>query len=242
MDVPVIVMERTRNDKLGDMSTTYVTQETCPTSCVFKDNGCYAERGFVGIHSKRLNRFQRVNRYSLRQLANMEASMIDTLSGRRRLRAHVVGDCRDAIGASVVGAALVRHEQKHGQRSWTYTHAWRDIEHPFWAGARVLASCETLQDLREADARGYACTTTIGLRANHERKWYEFHEFTVIPCPAQFYQPNGQRQTTCQRCNLCSDVDRNWARKTVVGFQPDGRTDHKVLQLPLQLERANADH
>lgn len=231
---PVLVIEHTRNNKLGNMSTTYVTQATCPDSCQFKGNGCYAEDGFVGIHNRRLNRTQHKQQFSHTNLALMEANGIRMLTGTRRLRAHVVGDCSTPEAAQLVGAALVQHEQKFGQRAWTYTHAWRRIAIGEWLGARVLASCETPEDMHAAHTMGYAVALTIGHTSS--RKAFAFHGFTVVPCPAQFHQPNGERQTTCERCNLCSDTDRNMLQRRVVGFQPDGRSADKILQIDLPLD------
>lgn len=82
MGLPVIVMEQSRNDKLGDMSCTYVTQASCSSSCQFKNHGCYAETGFVGIHTHRLNRWQREQGHSHEALAKMEADGIDAQIGR----------------------------------------------------------------------------------------------------------------------------------------------------------------
>jgi hypothetical protein len=57
----VIVMERSEDAKLSDpdgmgVSATYVSQETCPADCPLLNNGCYAEIGNVGIHTRRLNK------------------------------------------------------------------------------------------------------------------------------------------------------------------------------------------
>jgi hypothetical protein len=236
---PVIVVEHSRNDKLSapgslGMSTTYVTQTTCPDACPLRHNGCYAEDGLVGIHARRLNRLQRTSPKTDLELARMEARQIDELTGTRRLRAHVVGDCRTPEAAQTVGKALRRHQTKHGQRAWTYTHSWRQLRIGDWMGARVLASCETITDVREAHERRYA--TALLIPRVLSRKAYTIgNGFRVVPCPAQFRQPNGERQTTCDRCNICSDTRKNWTRRLVVGFQPDGRSESQVFQARLPL-------
>jgi hypothetical protein len=205
------------------MSTTYVAQDTCPESCPLRNEGCYAETGWAGLQTYRINTVQKALRWSVTKLAQVEAMMIGRLTGTRRLRAHVVGDCSTVMGARHVGGALRRHEAKHGMRAWTYTHAWREVHALDWAGARVLASCGTVGELQEAHDRMYAATVIIP--RTESRKAYQSGGFTIIPCPAQFKDARtGQRQTTCERCNLCSDTKRNWARKRVVGFQPDGQT------------------
>lgn len=88
--------------------------------------------------------------------------------------------------------------------------------------------------MQAAHARFYS--TALIIPPTVSRKAYRQDGFEVVPCPAQFHQPNGQRQTTCEHCNLCSDTYRNWARRRVVGFQPDGRSGPEVLSGRLPFE------
>jgi hypothetical protein len=39
-----------QNRKLGGMHVTYAAQVTCPRTCPFLQNGCYAESGHTGIY------------------------------------------------------------------------------------------------------------------------------------------------------------------------------------------------
>jgi hypothetical protein len=51
-----ILVLKTSNSKLGNVAATYSSIESsCPTDCSLKDNGCYAQMGFVGIHTSKLN-------------------------------------------------------------------------------------------------------------------------------------------------------------------------------------------
>lgn len=226
--VPVIVVERSGNNKISDprgrgVSTTYVAQDSCPESCPLRGHGCYAETGWAGFQTYRINQVQLKRRLTLVELAEAEAMGIRRLTGTRRLRAHVVGDCRTPETANIVGEAMRAHESKHGQRAWTYTHAWRDIPLKDWRFARVLASCSTIQEVEQAHSRYYA--TALIIPPTTSRKAYQVRDFTVVPCPAQFHDKRtGARQTTCERCNICSDTYRNWSANRVVGFQPDGQT------------------
>lgn len=86
----VYIVEKSKNKKLGDCSATGVSQTSCPSSCSFYHNGCYAETGPQGIQTNRLNKS---NQTEL-ELALEEAEGIGKLSDRRPLRVHVVGDSK----------------------------------------------------------------------------------------------------------------------------------------------------
>ncbi len=165
----------------------------------------------------RLNRARHVDP---RELARREAAGIRALSGWRRLRVHVVGDCRTAVAAAIVGAAMVAHEAKRGARAWTYTHAWRTLRRAAWKGARVAASCESVADVRRAWSKGYGAALLV--ERHPDRKAYELDGVRVIPCPAQWTDPRtGDRSTYCDRCEVCAELAPGGV---VVGFEADRGT------------------
>ena len=134
----IVVIERTADAKLSDpngrgMSATYAAQSTCPAGCPLRAAGCYAEGPSpVKYTTWRVNRAARVRHVTPAQLAEREAAGIRALSGWRRLRVHVVGDCPSTAAARLVGAAMADHERKRGRAAWTYTHAWRTIARAAW--------------------------------------------------------------------------------------------------------------
>src|SRR5207248_895946 len=94
------------NAKLGAVSATYASQASCPPSCPWFKQGCYAESGPTGFTTRRLNRSD--VRGAVR-IAREEARAIDALTGDRLLRLHVVGDARTKAAARVLGAAAQRY-------------------------------------------------------------------------------------------------------------------------------------
>jgi hypothetical protein len=140
----------------------------------------------VGYATRRLNRSP--ERHAL-QIAQAEAEAIDALTGDRLLRLHVVGDCRTNASARVLGAAAKRYRSRGnhprvGRKVWTYSHAWRDVERSSWTDSvSVLASVETVQDAKEAMARGYAAAIVVGVFERDNA--YPVDGVTVIPCPEQ---------------------------------------------------------
>jgi hypothetical protein len=61
-------------------------------------------------------------------IAEAEAAAIRKLSGSHPLRLHTVGDCKTDQAAAIVADAAMAHTARYGQPSWTYTHAWRNVQ------------------------------------------------------------------------------------------------------------------
>jgi hypothetical protein len=209
-----IAVETSANSKLGPVSATYTSQASCPTSCPWYRNGCYAESGLVGYQTRRLNRS--AVRGALR-IAQAEARAIDTLTGDRLLRLHVVGDARTAAAARALGAAARRYAARgnlprRGRKVWTYTHSWRAVPRASWGEAvSVLASVETVRDARDAMAKGYAAAVVVA--AFERAAAYPIDGVTVLPCP------NQTRGVTCRACGLCRDDERLRSAGLVIAFQ-----------------------
>lgn len=232
----VAVVERSGDRKLTkdrNVSATWVPQQSCHSDCPLLHNGCYAEYHRAGLHTHRLNKRAGMLRMTLKRLrlklALEEAVGIFKLTGKRKLRVHVVGDCATAQTAGIIGKAMVAHEKKHGKAAWTYTHSWRRFGLAAWKGARVLASCETPQQARQAMARGYAVAL---MTPDHPtNKLYQHEGLTVVPCPAQM-----NHIVTCEDCTLCQNPTMLLNRNLVVGFQAHGNTAKRINQV---LEEAN---
>lgn len=161
-------------------------------------------------------------------MAKLEAAGIRKLSGLRKLRVHVLGDCATPEAASVVGQAMVEHEKKHGRAAWSYTHAWREVPVQAWKGARVLASCNNVGEVKEARAKGYG--TAMIVPPHPTNRIYTHEGERIVPCPAQF-KHDGKRVVTCEHCTLCNRPDFLRQQQLSVGFQPDSGTQKRVLRL-----------
>jgi hypothetical protein len=188
------------NKKIGDAATTYVEQRSCPSSCpFFGGGGCYAEEGRLGkVITGPLNRAAAEVAATPEDIARFEAAQIDGLEvvPGQPLRLHTVGDCKTDAAAAIVAAAAARYEDRGGGPVWTYSHAWRDVSVESWGSVHVLASCETADDVREAEARGYASSVVVETFARRGR--YEHDGRFILPCPAQT-----KDGVTCSSCRLC---------------------------------------
>jgi hypothetical protein len=180
------------------------------------DDGCYAETvGMQPFTTRRLNSNTVRNTSTI---ARMEAAAIDALPADRKLRVHVVGDCRTITAAGIVGAAMVRYERKHGHKAWTYTHAWQTVPRSAWRGARVYASVHTAADIAAARANGYTGIAIASTKRHPGRKVYRLLGVNAIPCPAQ-----ADARVKCETCAICMEPDKMAQRGLAVAFEPDGR-------------------
>ncbi|MFH0980438.1 MAG: hypothetical protein V2A79_02735 [Planctomycetota bacterium] len=221
----VKVVARSENAKLGRCAATYVSQATCPDSCPFRGQGCYAESGPIAWAATSKVNGSKIRPYGL---ARQEAREIDRLPADRPLRVHVVGDCRTDGAARVVSGAMARYARRGQTVAWTYTHAWRQIRKASWGKASVLASVEAVKDIRAARARGYAAAVVVAEHVS-ERPYVVDGE-KILACPAE------SGKTDCARCRLCTRTDWLKRNRISIGFAAHGTRKGTVRKL-IQADR-----
>ncbi len=222
----VTLVLNSENAKLGaNVAATYVSQASCPKTCPFIDEGCYAETGNTGIHTRRLNTSQA----DPEQLASAEALLI-AKSGNwdrdKALRLHVVGDSKFAYTTRIISKAVA--EWWPGN-VWSYTHAWRKVARRHWRTISVLASCESWTDAVLAMSRGYAAAVVV---AQHPAngKAFQIMDTKVIPCP------NQTRGITCRDCQLCWKDQWLLETRTVISFEAHGSQKNRVKQALVNIQ------
>lgn len=148
---PAISVEISDNSKLGKISATMSSQVTCPPTCPFFNNGCYAMVGRANLVTTRLNNSSEKNMY---EVFRIHAEAIRKLSGRRMLRLNVVGDCYVDDGAKILAEAASEHTAKGGKPVFTYTHG-HETKRESWGEISVLRSCETLAQVKKSSCRWF---------------------------------------------------------------------------------------
>ena len=204
--------ENSNNSKIGKASQTSASQHSCPTTCPFRKAGCYAELGYAGIHTQRLNKS---GVEDVIEIAQHEAQAIRELSGELDLRIHVVGDCSTDDAARIVSEAAENHMLKHGKKAWSYTHA-HNVERKSWGEVSVLRSCEKLSQVKQANEDGYAAAMVVP-EFESEKPYNIGEGFVGIPCRNQV-DPN----ITCTTCRLCMNDKNLHKTKRVILFEPHG--------------------
>lgn len=232
MPLPVTVMPKTENRKIGDVATTYAGFHTCPASCPMKKSGsCYACLGMVGIINRRLGRRQKVAKQSHIATAKAEAKLIRQIDRKTDLRIHTSGDCKSPKAARIVSSAAEDFMIKSGGAAWTYTHAWRDVPREAWGKVSVVASCEKLADVHLAISKGYAAAMVV---AKHDGEVAKVAEgLRLLPCPAQT-----EKVKDCKSCRICMRDGLMRKAGLVVTFAGHGPT----RKLKAMLEKANGSN
>lgn len=223
-------------------AATYVSiKATCPESCKLKEAGaCYVTTGITSALNRKLDRLasQRPNKRYARwtgdAVMKMERDLIMAsfaysensreIPDHRALRLHVGGDVSSQRGAEYLAEASADWLDRGGGPVWTFTHRWEEIDRTAFGTISVLASVESVEGIRAANARGYAAAVVVS--EHPSPKLYVHGGKKVIPCPAETHK------TTCVECQLCLDADKLLARDVSIGFALHGR-GKKKLSLPV---------
>lgn len=199
------------NRKLGGIPAVMSSEDTCPRSCPFRGSGCYAERGRIRIHWRKLKR---------RQLGTSLAKVckdIKRLPYGSIWRYATAGDLPGKWGRISAPGLRALVEANRGRKGWTYTHKpW---------------SKRNLDLIREANARGFTVNlSTEGLQ--HADRGAALGLPVVCVLPEDFKRgdrtPEGRavigcpEETTpgmdCAHCGICQKKDRTF----IVGFYARG--------------------
>lgn len=217
----MFVVMNSQNAKIGNIAATYLPiKSTCPTTCKLKDNGCYAQLGNVGFQVRRLERVTEGKKaYDIIRAEAREITAKGKLANGKTLRMHVSGDCRTAKSAKLLAKAATYWNGK----VYTYTHAWRSIPKESWGSISVLASCESIEDAKDALKAGYAPSIVVDKHVG-ERAYMQ-DGVKVIPCPSQ------TRGITCDKCNLCMNDRVLIEQGAAIGFAAHGAGSKRALKV-----------
>lgn len=203
------VVVASTNAKLGRMSATYRTRTSCPTTCPFMRNGCYADGRIFSISEKHGD-----DDPKFEKLIALENSIRE--GGAVRL--NVSGDFLDdeeRPDKAYIDACNELSRRRPDVTFISYTHAWRQLS-PDDFVFTVNASCETPEDLTEAMAAGWQAVvvddgTLIGTKVADRN---------VLQCPQQY-----REGVTCDSCRACG---QDTPTRPVIAFMIHGVTRNKA--------------
>lgn len=209
------------------VDATYASIEsTCPKTCPLKGEGCYAQLGYVGIQSHRLD--AEADGLSSLQVAKAEATAIDNAyQGKefpqgRDMRIHVAGDASTKASARLINSAVGRWKKRGGGAAWSYTHAWRTVPRNRWSNVSMLASVSNVEEAYECWNHGYAPAIVVDQHPSDKAYKLEGSDTKWIPCPAQ------TREIGCTDCRLCFNADRLREGNFGIAFAAHGVMKNKV--------------
>lgn len=206
---------------------TYVSiAATCPDSCTFKNQGCFAQSGYIKRFTGRLDKEAKEYALSALQVAQNEAEALRRLFGGRQvpqdgarggrdLRLHVGGDVGSDLAAMTLAEAARDWKERGGGAVWTYTHRWRDIPIEAWGSIAVWASTETAEQAEDARSRGYRVSVTMPGRLFTGIRKQPIEGIQVVPCPWE------SSEVSCVQCRLCFG-EAKLPEDTTIGFKIHG--------------------
>ena len=212
-----------RNSKTGPMPVTTTSEESCPTDCPLKHNGCFAEGGPLAILWRKVT-----DRKAGIAWADAMVS-IKALPKGTLWRHNQAGDL-PGIGNNIDAAAmrqLVRANK--GKRGFTYTHKPMTADNAdavidaIGQGFTVNLSANDLAHADELAGLGIAPVVVV-LPAGQTRATKTPKGRHVAICPATISD-----NVTCVTCGLCALA----SRKSIIGFPAHGASKRKASAVAL---------
>ena len=175
---------------------------------------------------------------SIEDIQKAEIEGIRDLTGRNILRLKVGGDTANQAYAEGLRDACEAHTRKHGRPAYGYCHVnWKSIPRASFGGISILASCDTIAEISEAKARGYATATVVSEFPNGS-KVFELGGNKIVPCPEQIadmeiaagVRPK-DKAIQCVDCQLCCKDQMLIEKGLTVGFKAHGRKAPELIQI-----------
>lgn len=208
------------NKKTGAIPVTTSGKRTCPPSCPFMDNGCYADSFPLKIHWKKLDD----QGLTFDDLIDKIKDLPTGTFWRHNQAGDLAGDGLKICGDSL--KKLVRANKR--KRGFTYTHKPLTkenkglIKYANQNGFTVNLSANNQNDVDRYMSLNIAPVVAV-LPANTKSKVTLTKAGNkIVTCPAV----TGDKMT-CSRCQLCQKSDRNYA----IGFPAHGNQKKKADQI-----------
>ena len=215
-------VKKSGNKKTGFMPVTYNSRLSCPDSCMFKNNGCYADNFHTRLNWDKVTSGERGGTFK-ELLNNIKALKPGTI-----WRACVAGDIpsnnKGEISRTYIKGITVANQ---GKKGYTYTHNRLDIG-------------ENISLLKTANKQGFTVNISIESEAaadnavlnnlpavivvkstEKRRSWYTKNKNKILVCPAQTSGVN------CIDCQLCQSRPKN----LIIAFKAHGNQAKKIAKI-----------
>ena len=214
------ITPKSKNVKVGKMAVTTSTATTCPTSCPFKSNGCYADSGPLKLHWDKVTRKERGDDWAtfIDKIKDMPAGS----KWRHNQAGDLPGDMEKLDDEKCIELA----KANKGKRGFTYTHY--DVLDNFQnaitvnimnhLGFTVNVSANNLEHADKLCDLNIAPVATV-LPIDQTTNTVTPKGRKVVVCPATF-----KDDVSCSSCMLCEKRDRN----IIVGFPAHGTSKKKA--------------
>lgn len=208
----VLWKKTSHNEKLGPIPMTIVTPSTCPPSCAFYGNGCYAEFGFLASH------WRKAALEGLSFTAFM--ARVASLQSGSLWRYAVAGDLPGVGDELDIDTLDVLAEISSHTQGFTFTHKplkkateRNAVRRANRKGFTINLSANSLEHADQRARLGIGPVAVV-VPLDHPRYSKTPAGRTVIVCPAQ-----ARNDVTCDSCRLCAIP----TRKAIIAFRAHGQ-------------------
>jgi len=216
-------VKKSGNKKTGFMPVTYNSRATCPDSCIFKNNGCYASAGFhTRLNWDKVTNKERGGTFKelLKNISSLKPGTI--------WRACVAGDIpannKGAISRTYINGIIKANQ---GKRGYSYTHHKLDIGHNIQylkkannQGFTINVSCET-EDQADNVIKNNLPAVLVVKSTERRNAWTTKNGNKVLVCLAQ------TSDKTCIDCKLCQQRPSP-NNKLIIAFKSHGNQAKKI--------------
>ena len=211
---------KSKNAKVGKMAVTTSTATTCPTSCPFKSNGCYADSGPLKLHWDKVTREERGDDWST------FISKIKNMPEGSKWRHNQAGDLPGDMVNLDHDKCIELARANDNKRGFTYTHydvlsSWDNrvtVNMMNHLGFTVNVSANNLDHADKLCDMDIAPVVVV-LPIEQTTNTVTPKGRKVVVCPATF-----KDDVSCASCMLCEKWDRN----VIVGFPAHGTSKKKA--------------
>ena len=217
------------NQKTGPIPVSTSSSRTCPTTCPFRNHGCYASSVPLAIHWSQVTSGARGDSWSV------FLAKVRSIASGSLWRHNQAGDL-PGIGNRIDPVKLnALASASQDKRGFTYTHK------------PVIATPGVPSDVVRSNLRAVRAAVRAGFTINLSGNSLEHADrlartglpvATVVPpgSPSSLTTPAGNRvivcpaqrsDRTCADCGLCARADRGF----IVGFLPHGTGARKVASV-----------
>lgn len=214
---------KSSNAKTGPIPVSTSSAATCPATCPFKGNGCYAESGPLALH------WREVTAGSRGTSAEQFFTEINSLPDGQLWRHNQAGDLPHTLGK--ISRRFIRGlvEANRGKRGFTYTHhsitKGENLELIRYAnrnGFRINISTESESAADAAVAAGLPAVMAV--RSDESRTHWRTPAGNVVTvCPAQ---RDGEQWegVDCAKCQLC----QTRSHRQIIAFLAHGTSKRRA--------------
>ena len=215
---------KSSNAKTGKIAVSTTSQDSCPSDCALKGNGCYASTGPLKLHWDKVSQGPMSKQARGTDLMSF-CDSLRALPDGSCFRHNQAGDLPHNDGLINVHALRLITEacSERNLVAWTYTHHNTNkapnklaILQANKQGLTVNISAHSQQHAAHYHKQGLPSVCIVP--RGETRKNWEHDGVKFLVCPAQ------TSEKTCSECRLCAIADRS----CVVAFKAHGTQAKKV--------------